>query len=221
MGPGQHEVDFRYSDPLSAADNATTFKSAVKTIAGANGLHACFQPKPLENEAGSGMHINISAVSTSGADVRSMFMAGILARIKEMTLFLNPTEESYRRLGSMKAPKYITWSHENRSQLIRIPASDENDRKRIELRSPDAGANPYIAYALLISAGLEGVEKKLKPSDAVNLDLFKATSEVTDRLDRIPDSIEKARAAASASEFIRSVLPAGILDSYGVTAEVR
>lgn len=221
MGPGQHEVDFRYSDPLSAADNATTFKSAVKTISAAAGLHACFQPKPLENEAGSGMHINISAASQGGADVRAMFMAGIFAHIKEMTLFLNPTEESYLRLGRMKAPGYITWSPENRSQLIRIPAADNSDRKRIELRSPDAGANPYIAYALLIAAGLEGIENEMEPPDAVNLDLFGAPENVTDRLDKIPGSIEEAREAAAGSDFIKKILPVGILESYGIDTNNR
>ena len=144
-GQGQNEIDFRYSDALSAADNAATFKTVVRTVAMRNGLYADFSPKPMADDSGNGMHINMSIKSDDGKDYTEQFMAGIMTHIGEMTVFLNPVEESYHRLGEKKAPKYITWSKENRSQLIRIPAA-KGEFKRIELRSPDPEANPYIAY---------------------------------------------------------------------------
>ena len=156
-GPGQNEIDFKYSGALSAADNAVTFKSVVQTIARRNGLFADFSPKPLMHESGNGLHINVSIKSDDGRDLTDSFMAGILDHAVEMTAFLNPVKESYKRVGEKKAPKYVTWSPENRSQLIRIPAVKSSDKKRIELRSPDPCANPYIAYALIIYAGLDGI----------------------------------------------------------------
>lgn len=209
-GPGQNEIDFRYSGALNAADNAITFKSVIHTVARRNGLFADFSPKPLLHESGNGMHINISLRSEDGRDYTDNFMAGILAHIVEMTAFLNPTEDSYKRLGEHKAPKYVTWSPENRSQLIRIPA-EKGEYKRIELRSPDPCANPYIAYALLIYAGLDGIEKNLKPSEPLNVNLYTAGAEITDRLTNLPDTLAKARAAAANSEFIKRILPDGFI----------
>ena len=138
QGPGQNEIDFRYSDPLTAADNAVTFKAVVNSVAVRNGLAADFSPKPLMGQPGNGMHINISAKSRDGAEVMPQIIAGILAHIAEMTVFLNTREESYHRFGSSKAPRYISWSSENRSQLIRIPAA-QGEYRRAELRSPDPG----------------------------------------------------------------------------------
>lgn len=209
-GPGQNEIDFRYSGALNAADNAITFKSVIHTVARRNGLFADFSPKPLLHESGNGMHINISLRSEGGRDYTDNFMAGILEHIVEMTAFLNPTEDSYKRLGEHKAPKYVTWSPENRSQLIRIPA-EKGEYKRIELRSPDPCANPYIAYALLIYAGLDGIEKNLKPSEPLNVNLYTAGAEITDRLTNLPDTLAKARAAAANSEFIKHILPDGCI----------
>lgn len=205
-GPGQNEIDFRYSDALSAADNASTFKSVVETVAMRNGLFADFTPKPIEGKSGNGMHINISIKSSDKRDVTSSFMAGILAHIEEMTAYLNSCGDSYKRLGEYKAPKYITWSPENRSQLIRIPAAF-GENKRIELRSPDPMLNPYIAYALLIWAGLDGINRKMTPDEPTNLNLFCCDKSITDKLKRLPDSIEEARKIARNSEFIRSLLP--------------
>ena len=145
-GPGQNEIDFRYSDPLTAADNAVTFHAIVRTVAAQNGLYADFSPKPLADCDGSGMHINISARGDGKPALLPHVIAGILDKIEEITLFLNPCEESYRRLGHDKAPRYVTWSAENRSQLIRIPAA-VGEYRRAELRSADAMSNPYIAYA--------------------------------------------------------------------------
>ena len=153
-GPGQNEIDFRYSDALSAADNAHTFCTVVKTIAARNGLAADFSPKPLPEHPGSGFHINIS-VQGPGENRMQHMLAGILNRMPEITLFLNPTEQSYRRLGSHKAPKFISWSNDNRSMLVRIPAA-HGEYRRAELRSPDCTANPYLAFALVIWAGQIG-----------------------------------------------------------------
>lgn len=210
-GPGQNEIDFRYSDAVTAADNAMNFTTVVKACAMNNGLFADFSPKPLKNESGNGMHINISVKSADGKDVSPNFMAGILNRIREITAFLNPSEDSYRRLGENKAPKYITWSHENRSQLVRIPAA-KGEYKRIELRSPDPTANPYIAFALLIYAGLEGIENNLDVPEAVNANLFTADESITGGLQSLPQSLAEAKEIARSSEFVRSHLPQGFIE---------
>ena len=211
-GPGQNEIDFKYSGALSAADNAITFKSVVQTIARRNGLHADFSPKPLMHESGNGLHINVSIKADDGRDLSESFMAGILDHAVEMTAFLNPVKESYKRLGEHKAPKYVTWSPENRSQLIRIPAVKSSDKKRIELRCPDPCANPYFAYALIIYAGLDGIKRGLTAGEPNNENLFTAESGVTDGLVSLPDTVEKAKSIARHSEFIKSVLPKGYTD---------
>lgn len=214
-GPGQNEIDFRYSDAMTAADNAMNFMTVVKAAAQRNGIYADFSPKPLPGESGNGLHINMSVKTADGEDHTNAFMAGILAHIKEMTAFLNPTEDSYKRLGEKKAPKYITWSPENRSQLIRIPAA-KGEYRRIELRSPDPTANPYIAYALLIMAGLDGIERELTAPEAVNINLYKADSSVTEPLDRLPASLDEAIAVAEGSDFIRDVIGMNITDFLGI-----
>lgn len=203
-GPGQNEIDFRYGDALPSADNAVNFISVVKTAALRNGLYANFSPKPLAGKSGNGMHINISVKNETGEDCTLGFMAGILARVKELTAFLNPTEESYFRLGEQKAPKYVTWSRENRSQLIRIPAA-RGEYKRMELRSPDPTANPYIAFALLIYAGIDGLENGLTPPTPVNVNLFAADEEFTDKLDKLPGSLTEAKEIAARSEWLASL----------------
>ncbi len=214
-GPGQNEIDFRYSDAMTAADNAMNFMTVVKATAQRNGIYADFSPKPLPGESGNGLHINMSVKTADGEDHTNAFMAGILAHIKEMTAFLNPTEDSYKRLGEKKAPKYITWSPENRSQLIRIPAA-KGEYRRIELRSPDPTANPYIAYALLIMAGLDGIERELNAPEAVNVNLYKADSSVTEPLDRLPASLDEAIAVAEGSDFVRGVIGMNITDFLGI-----
>lgn len=214
-GPGQNEIDFRYSDAMTAADNAMNFMTVVKAAAQRNGIYADFSPKPLPGESGNGLHINMSVKTADGEDHTNAFMAGILAHIKEMTAFLNPTEDSYKRLGEKKAPKYITWSPENRSQLIRIPAA-KGEYRRIELRSPDPTANPYIAYALLIMAGLDGIERELTAPEAVNINLYKADSSVTEPFDRLPASLDEAIAVAESSDFVRGVIGMNITDFLGI-----
>ncbi len=212
-GPGQNEIDFRYSDPLSAADNAITFRSVVRTIVARNGLAADFSPKPLPDEAGNGMHVNFSVRARDGKDYLPFAIAGIMDRVPELTLFLNPTEESYRRLGSNKAPGYITWSSENRSQLIRIPAAPQ-EHYRAELRSPDPAANPYLAFALLIRAGLYGIEKRLPLPESADFNLFPADAETLRRYPRLPATLNEAITAAAASEFLRAHVPGLILSAY-------
>ena len=212
-GPGQNEIDFRYSDPLTAADNAITFHAIVRTVAAQNGLCADISPKPLANWDGNGMHINVSARGNGKPDPLPCVIAGILEKIEEMTLFLNPCEESYRRLGHDKAPRYVTWSAENRSQLIRIPAA-VGEYRRAELRSADPMTNPYIAYALLIYAGLYGIENNLYLPPASDFNLYTASAEALAALRKIPGSLYEAAAIASASAFIKDHLPETVINAY-------
>ncbi len=212
-GPGQHEIDFKYSDALSAADNSVTFRSVVATIAEQYGLYADFSPKPLPGESGNGLHINISVKTSDGSDRLENFMAGVMNRIGEITAFLNPSEESYERLGVKKAPKYITWSRENRSQLIRIPAG-KGEYRRMELRSPDPLANPYIAYTLLIYAGLEGIENGAKAPEATDLNLFSADESKLKEIKTLPLSLGEANEAARESAFVSKILPQRVIDTY-------
>ncbi len=210
LGPGQNEIDFRYSDALTSADNAVTFKSVVSSISDINGLYADFSPKPLEDAPGSGLHINMSVRSADGKDHSQSMLAGVLSHISEITAFLNPSPCSYKRLGKDKAPKYISWSKENRSQLIRIPAA-KGEYKRIELRSPDPLVNLYAAYSLLIYAALDGIEKGLEPPEAIDINLYTADEALTNRLDRLPESLEEAMNAARKSDFVRKSIPKGFL----------
>ena len=205
-GPGQNEIDFKYSDPLSSADNAITFKSVTKTIAAKNGLYASFAPKPLGNEAGNGMHINISVSDKSKTD---SFIAGVLDNIRGITAFLNPTMESYSRLGSKKAPNYITWAEGNRSQLIRIP-SEKGERSRFELRSPDPTANPYLAFALLIYAGVEGVTENKKLCPPCNINLYAAEESDVKGFDVLPKTFLEAINCAYSSNLVKKYMPKDI-----------
>ncbi|MEE1182115.1 MAG: glutamine synthetase family protein [Treponema sp.] len=193
-GPGQNEIDFRYASPLKSADNVMNFISVVKAAAARNGLYADFSPKPIGGQSGNGFHINISLKSEDGKDVFENFMAGVLSHIKEMTVFLNPTAESYSRLGSGKAPSTIGWAKENRNQLIRIP-STKDEAKRFEVRSPDPTANPYIAFALLIYAGLDGVKNNLKLPESSS-----------SGYEKLPEFWGQAADEARSSQFIRNIL---------------
>ena len=212
-GPGQNEIDFRYADPVTAADNAVTFRTVVHTIAARNGLCADFSPKPLAHAPGNGMHVNFSVHAVDGRDVMPEVIAGILAHITEMTAFLNATEESYHRFGVGKAPGYISWSRENRSQLIRIPAAD-GEYRRAELRSPDPMCNPYLAFTLLIRAGLDGIRTHAQLPEATDLDLYHAPEDVHARCRALPRSLAQAREAAAQSRFIEKSLPREMIEGY-------
>jgi glutamine synthetase len=229
QGPGQHEIDFKFSDALECADNFQTFKSTIKAIASRNGLFASFMPKPLPDVPGSGMHINLSLYkdgknifsnvgkngSSSGSqpNIAESFIAGVLAMTPQMSLFLNPLSNSYDRLGKCDAPKYVSWSHQNRSQLIRIPAA-AGEKVRMELRSPDSSLNPYLAFALILAAGLDGVENKLTLPAAVDVDLYTADNSITKDLALLPDSLEKAISLVETSSFVKSVIGDELLLKY-------
>lgn len=212
-GPGQNEIDFRYADPVSAADNAILFRSVVKAIAAQNGLCADFSPRPLAKHDGNGMHINVSA-SLRGADLPPQkLVPGLLDKIRDITLFLNPAVQSYERLGRDKAPLYVSWSQENRSQLVRVPAA-AGEYKRLELRSPDSLTNPYLAFSLIIHACLDGIEQGLPLPEAANCNLFRLPPEQAAQFEKLPTSLREAVAAACGSEFVAAHIPARILDGY-------
>ena len=212
-GPGQNEIDFRYTDALTAADNVMTFQTVVKTVARRNGLFADFSPKPLPDTAGNGFHINCSVRDeNSNANYRSL-LAGVLEKAGPMTLFVNPHEDSYRRLGQRKAPKYVSWGNENRSQLIRIPAA-QGEYRRAELRSPDPSANPYIAFALLIRAALHGMKEGKETAEPVDINIYKADAENLQHLKKLPESLSEARRAAREDDFINRYIPQSILTIY-------
>ena len=212
-GPGQNEIDFRYSDPLTAADNTMTFQTIVKTVTRRNGVFVDFSPKPLENEPGNGFHINMSVKPSDSSENLCYMIAGVLDKVVEMTAFLNPTEDSYKRFGMDKAPGYVSWSSENRSQLVRIPAA-VGEYRRAELRSPDPMANPYLAFTLMIYAALNGLENKLDLPEAANINLYKADVDTLARFKKLPESLSDACKVAAASEFIKKHIPTAILDIY-------
>ena len=212
-GPGQNEIDFKYSDPLTAADNVMTFQAIVKFIAERNGLCADFSPKPLPDSPGSGFHINMSVKAADGRDRLPQMVAGVLDKVADMTVFLNPAAESYTRFGGHKAPKYISWSHENRSQLVRIPAA-VGEYRRAELRSPDPAANPYLAFALMIQAGLRGMEQNLELPPAADLNLYQADGASLSRFQPLPQDREAAVTAARSSKFIAQAVPEAVAEEY-------
>lgn len=212
-GPGQNEIDFRYSSPLAAADNAMTFQTVVKTVARRNGLYADFSPKPLEDKPGNGFHINMSVKSSDNVDNMNFMIAGILAKVAEMTIFLNPLESSYQRFGNNKAPRYISWSSENRSQLVRVPAA-VGEYKRAELRSPDPAANTYLAFALMIYASLYGIQNKLELQDPADINLYKADADTLAKFEQLPKNLKTACSLANNSDFIKEHIPGAILEIY-------
>ncbi len=224
QGPGQNEIDFAFSDALSTADNILSFKTVVKAIAARNGLHASFLPKPLAETAGSGMHLNLSlfqygknifknAPGEHSATAES-FLAGVLAKAAEITLFLNPLANSYERLGKMEAPQSVSWSHQDRSALIRIPAAT-GEKVRMELRSPDPSANPYLAIALVIAAGLEGIKQGLPLPPAASGALAASGEKPGEAsFARLPKSLVEAITLAEESDFVRQVLGDSLLETY-------
>jgi len=223
QGPGQNEVDFKFSEALVSADNFLTFKSVVKTIAARNGLFASFMPKPIASAPGNGLHLNLS-LSQNGfnifkneneghSKVAESFIAGIISRIPEITVFLNPLANSYERFGKFEAPKYLSWSHQNRSQLIRMPAA-KGPKVRMELRSPDPALNPYLAISLVIAAGADGIARDLALQPPIDADLFSVEKGLTETLAILPDTLDKAISFAENSYFIKNVIGEGVLSKY-------
>lgn len=229
MAPGQHEIDFKYSDALETADNIMTFKMTVKTIAKGHGLHATFMPKPVYGVSGSGMHVNMSLTDLEGNNLFSdpldksglskmayHFLAGIMKHVRALTAIANPIVNSYKRLLSgHDAPLYIAWSATNRSPLVRVPLSDER-HIRLELRSPDCAANPYLTLALCLAAGLEGIENELEPPKSVDCNLYHITDDEVARLklEKLPQNLGEAIEALEEDEFIKDVLGEHLVKKY-------
>lgn len=226
--PGQHEIDIKYDKVLNTADNIMTFKLVARTIARRHGMHATFMPKPKYGVNGSGMHVNISLIK----DGRNIFddpngkgglskeayhfIAGIIKHINSMTAILNPIVNSYKRLvPNYEAPVYVAWSNANRSPLIRIP-SERGISTRIELRSPDPSTNPYLALAVCLAAGLDGIKNQLMPPEGVDLNIFELTEEDRARLGirKLPSSLNEAIQELEKSEFIKNVLGKHICEKY-------
>lgn len=212
-GPGQNEIDFRYSDALTAADQTMLFRTITKIVSYRNGLSADFTPKPLPVEPGNGFHINISIQPDETFSNLGHVIGGILEKIREMTVFFNFTENSYQRFGNNKAPMYISWAGENRSQLIRIPATF-GEYRRAELRSPDPLANPYLSFALLIYAGLYGLQNNSELPAAADINLFQTDVEALAKFEKLPETLASAKSAALKSPFIKRYVPAAILSAY-------
>ena len=206
VAAGQHEIDFKYADALTAADNIMTFKLAVKTIAQRNGLHATFMPKPIFGMNGSGMHTNMALfkdgknifVDENGERKLSReaysFIAGLLEHAKSLVAVTNPLVNSYKRLvPGYEAPVYLAWSASNRSALIRIPAA-RGQSTRVELRCPDPSCNPYLALAVCLAAGLDGIERGLVPPEEVTENIFSmdARTRADNGIDNLPGTLFEA-----------------------------
>lgn len=217
-GPGQDEIDFKFGPAVTAADNLITYKSVVKTMAARNGLYASFMPKPIADKSGSGLHLNISLyrggknVFECAPEIAESFIEGILSKIGEITVFLNPLTNSYARFGCFEAPKYIAWS-KDRAQLIRLLGM-RPENMRMELRSPDPACNPYIAMALILNAGAEGIEKRLAARPAIDLDLSSTPLNILEKLDSLPNSLSEAVELGQNSNFVRSIIPQHALQHY-------
>ena len=228
VAPAQHEIDFKYGPALGTADNIMTFKLVVKSMAKRHGLFASFMPKPLYGVNGSGMHTNMS-LTKDGKNIFNdpdgenglskeaySFIAGIIKHVKGMTAIANPLVNSYKRLvPGHEAPVYIAWSATNRSPLIRIPAS-RGAGKRVELRSPDPAANPYLLLALCLAAGLDGIKNQMEPPKAVNGNIFELSEREMKRskIESIPANLHQAIVAMKADPFIKEVLGDHVFNKY-------
>ncbi|SHE47636.1 type I glutamate--ammonia ligase [Desulforamulus putei] len=229
VAPGQHEIDFKYSDALDVADKIVTFKLAVRTIAQRHGLHATFMPKPVFGMAGSGMHLNQSLITKEGknafydpnapigmSEVSMHYIAGLMNHIHAISAITNPTVNSYKRLVSgYEAPVYVAWSSRNRSPLIRIPAK-RGMSTRIELRSPDPSCNPYLALAVCLKAGLDGIKKKMVPPPPCDRNIYEMTLAERQALGigSLPENLAEALKALAADEVIKEALGPHIFERY-------
>ena len=234
VAPGQHEIDFEYSDAMSTADNATTFKYALKEIAKQHGLYASFMPKPIYGINGSGMHVHQSLASLKTgknvfydakdkyglSDMAKSYMAGVLAHARAMIAILAPTVNSYKRLvPGYEAPTYLVWGRRNRSALIRVPMISSGrsvEGTRMELRCPDPSANPYLAFAVMIAAGLDGIEKKMVLPDPVEESLYEmdAVRVAQHGIRELPGSLEEAIAEMKADPVVTGALGDHVLTHF-------
>lgn len=235
VAPGQHEIDFKYANAIEACDNIQTFKLVVKTIARKHGLHATFMPKPLFGVNGSGMHFNLSLFKGEEnafydekadlqlSDTARHFMAGVLKHVHGFTAITNPTVNSYKRLvPGYEAPCYVAWSAQNRSPLIRIPAS-RGLSTRIELRSVDPSANPYLAMAVILEAGLDGVANELTPPAPVDRNIYVMNTEERKQhgIDNLPPSLDAALEALSKDEVVIAGLGEHIYENFKEAKEIE
>lgn len=227
--PGQHEVDFQYEEALKTADNVVTFKMTVKSIARRHGLHATFMPKPVMGVNGSGMHINMSLSDMGGTNLFSdpkdenglsmlayQFIAGLMHHAPGMTALTNPVVNSYKRLiPGFDAPVYITWARNNRSPMVRVPET-RSGNIRVELRSPDASANPYLALAACLEAGLDGIRKKMTPPPMTEVNLFAKTKEeiAVRGINRLPGNLGEALKALEEDELLKERMGAFAFPRY-------
>lgn len=226
---GQHEIDFKYTGALQTADNIMTFKYAVKSLAQKNGFYASFMPKPVHGIAGSGMHTNMSLFDEKGHNVfvdetdrlglsaiAYSFIAGVMAHIKGITAITNPLVNSYKRLvPGYEAPCYIAWSAQNRSPLIRVP-STRGQGTRLELRSPDSSANPYLALALCLAAGLDGIRRGMTPPAPIDANVYELSCGEREEkeIDNLPGSLHNAITLMQQDELVMSVLGTHITGRY-------
>jgi glutamine synthetase len=235
VAPGQHEIDFKYANALKACDDIQTFKLVVKTIARKHGLHATFMPKPLFGVNGSGMHCNLSLFNNGEnsffdsraelqlSDVARQFIAGILKHAPSFTAVTNPIVNSYKRLvPGYEAPCYVAWSSQNRSPLIRIPAS-RGMSTRVEVRSVDPAANPYLALAVLLKAGLDGIKNQLTPPAPVDRNIYVMTKEerLAEGVYDLPATLAQALENLKANEVITSALGEHILEHFVEAKEIE
>lgn len=228
VAAGQHEIDFKYADALKTADNIMTFKLAVKSLAQKNGLHATFMPKPIYGSSGSGMHLNMSLfkdgknIFFDERDPKGLskeayhFIAGLLHHVKGMTAVTNPLVNSYKRLvPGFEAPCYVAWSASNRSALIRIPAA-RGQSTRIELRSPDPACNPYLALAVSLAAGLDGIERGLMPPEEIKENVFEMDAKTREvkGIENLPISLNEAILELNKNQLIQETLGSHVLENY-------
>ena len=228
VAPAQHEIDFQYDEALKTADNIMTFKLVVKTIAKRHGLHATFMPKPKYGVSGAGMHINMSLARdgsnlfSDGADGRGLsreayyFIGGLLKHMKAISFITNPIVNSYKRLvPGYEAPVYIAWSAKNRTPLLRVPAS-RGSGARLELRSPDPSANPYLALAVCLSAGLDGIRNEFMPPQSIDCNIFEMSKEQRKAagIEALPASLREAAAEFAKDKYIQAVLGEDLSRKY-------
>jgi len=228
VAPGQHEIDFRYCDPLTAADRIMTLKLAAKTIALKHNLHVTFMPKPIFGLPGSGMHTHISLFRNGEnafyapeekyqlSKEALYFIGGLLKHARGFTAITNPLVNSYKRLiTGYEAPVYLAWSSRNRSPLVRIP-SIRKEGTRAELRSPDPSCNPYLAFAVILKAGLDGLKKKINPGEPINKNIYQLTEQERKGLgiESLPVNLKEALEELEKDEVIQSALTPHILKNY-------